>query len=64
MAMQQRYFKLNEADSVKYHKEYQEQIGKPRKKAIRDFLDACNAVGYCSHRSFGVEQIRALLVRG
>ncbi|EDT0779484.1 hypothetical protein GUP44_000838 [Salmonella enterica] len=64
MAMQQRYFKLNEADSVKYHKEYQEQIGKPRKKAIRDFLDGCNAVGYCSHQSFGVEQISALLVRG
>ncbi|WP_079907646.1 DUF5420 family protein [Salmonella enterica] len=64
MAMQQRYFKLNEADSVKYHKEYQEQIGKPRKKAIRDFLDACNAVGYYSHQSFGVEQISALLVRG
>ncbi|EDB3480867.1 hypothetical protein F9X03_19710 [Salmonella enterica] len=37
MVMQQRYFKLNEVDSVKYHKEYQEQIGKPRKKAIRDF---------------------------
>lgn len=64
MAMQQRYFKLNEADSVKYHKEYQEQIGKPRKKAIRDFLDACNAVGYCSHQSFGVEQIRALRCTG
>ncbi|EDW5036665.1 hypothetical protein AL451_003795 [Salmonella enterica subsp. enterica serovar Thompson] len=64
MVMQQRYFKLNEVDSVKYHKEYQEQIGKPRKKAIRDFLDACNAVGYYSHQSFGVEQIRALLVRG
>ncbi|EJI4854879.1 DUF5420 family protein [Salmonella enterica] len=64
MAMQQRYFKLNEADSVKYHKEYQEQIGKPRKKAVRDFLDACNAVGYYSHQSFGVEQIRSLLVRG
>ncbi|EHL6631657.1 DUF5420 family protein, partial [Salmonella enterica] len=64
MTMQQRYFKLNEADSVKYHKEYQEQIGKPRKKAIRDFLDTCNAVGYYSHQSFGVEQIRALLVRG
>ncbi|HBJ6959335.1 TPA: hypothetical protein LC430_001935, partial [Salmonella enterica subsp. enterica serovar Duisburg] len=62
MAMQHRYFKLNEADSVNYHKEYQEQIGKPRKKAIRDFLDACNAVGYYSHRSFGVEQIRSLLV--
>ncbi|EIB1050992.1 DUF5420 family protein [Salmonella enterica] len=64
MAMQRRYFKLNEADSVKYHKEYQEKIGKPRKKAIRDFLSACNAVGYCSHQHFGVEQISALLVRG
>ncbi|EIK4912410.1 DUF5420 family protein [Salmonella enterica] len=64
MAMQHRYFKLNEVDSVKYHKEYQEQIGKPRKKAVRDFLNACNAVGYCSHQHFGVEQIRALLVRG
>lgn len=38
MAMQRRYFKLNEADSVKYYKEYQEKIGKPRKEAIRDFL--------------------------
>ncbi|EHM5957752.1 DUF5420 family protein [Salmonella enterica] len=64
MVMQRRYFKLNEADSVKYHKEYQEKIGKPRKKAIRDFLSACNAVGYCSHQHFGVEQISALLVRG
>ncbi|EDO4443582.1 hypothetical protein C1K73_12735 [Salmonella enterica] len=64
MAMQRRYFKLNEADSVKYHKEYQEKIGKPRKKVIRDFLSACNAVGYCSHQHFGVEQISALLVRG
>lgn len=25
MAMQRRYFKLNKADSVKYHKEYQEK---------------------------------------
>ncbi|EDT6434535.1 hypothetical protein WP66_004976 [Salmonella enterica subsp. enterica] len=64
MAMQHRYFKLNEVDSVKYHKEYQEKIGKPRKKAIRDFLNACNAVGYYSHQHFGVEQISALLVRG
>ncbi|EHC1180403.1 hypothetical protein JT438_004210 [Salmonella enterica] len=63
MAMQRRYFKLNEADSVKYHKEYQEKIGKPRKKAIRDFLNACNAVGYYSHQHFGVEQISALLMR-
>lgn len=64
MAMQRRYFKLNEADSVKYYKEYQEKIGKPRKKAVRDFLDGCNAVGYYSHQSFGVEQISVLLVRG
>ncbi|EAW0307097.1 hypothetical protein FGJ22_20830 [Salmonella enterica] len=64
MAMQRRYFKLNESDSVKYHKEYQEKIGKPRKKVIRDFLNACNAVGYYSHQNFGVEQISALLVRG
>ncbi|EKE0950796.1 DUF5420 family protein [Salmonella enterica] len=63
MAMQRRYFKLNEADSVKYHKEYQEKIGKPRKKAIRDFLNGCNAVGYCSHQHFGDECISALLVR-
>lgn len=63
MVMQRRYFKLNEADSVKYHKEYQEKIGKPRKKAIRDFLNGCNAVGYCSHRHFGVEYISALLMR-
>ncbi|EJB3824004.1 hypothetical protein MTZ88_001572 [Salmonella enterica] len=61
MAMQQRYFKLNEADSVKYHKEYQEQIGKPRKKAIRDFLDTCNAVGYYSHQSFGVPAAYTLM---
>ncbi|EBI9015518.1 hypothetical protein DKR59_01080 [Salmonella enterica] len=64
MAMQRRYFKLNEADSVKYHKEYQEKIGKPRKKAIRDFLSACNAVGYLSYKHFGTECINALLVRG
>lgn len=32
MAMQHRYFKLNEVDSVKYYKEYQEKIGKPRKR--------------------------------
>ncbi|EAO1992819.1 hypothetical protein E0G79_24080 [Salmonella enterica] len=64
MAMQQRYFKLNEADSVKYHKEYLEKIGKPRKKAIRDFLSACNAVGCLSHQHFGTEHISALLVRG
>ncbi|EJZ9788536.1 DUF5420 family protein [Salmonella enterica] len=64
MAMQRRYFKLNEADSVKYHKEYQEKIGKPRKKAIRDFLSACNAVGYLSYKHFGAECINALLVRG
>ncbi|EAA6774742.1 hypothetical protein CTX76_000201 [Salmonella enterica subsp. houtenae] len=64
MAMQQRYFKLNEADSVKYHKEYLEKIGNPRKKAIRDFLSACNAVGYLSHQHFGTEHISALLVRG
>ncbi|EKB4426885.1 DUF5420 family protein [Salmonella enterica] len=63
MAMQRRYFKLNEADSVKYYKEYQEKIGNPRKKAIRDFLNSCNAVGYCSHRHFGVEHISALLMR-
>ncbi|EAU4679365.1 hypothetical protein EAP58_14770 [Salmonella enterica] len=63
MAMQRRYFKLNEADSVKYHKEYQEKIGKSRKKAIRDFLNSCNAVGYCSHQHFGVEHISALLMR-
>lgn len=63
MAMQRRYFKLNEADSVKYYKEYQEKIGKPRKKAIRDFLNGCNAVGYCSHQHFGVEHISALLMR-
>lgn len=64
MAMQQRYFKLNEADSFKYHKEYLEKIGKPRKKTIRDFLSACNAVGYLSHQHFGTEHISALLVRG
>ncbi|HGA5439885.1 TPA: DUF5420 family protein [Salmonella enterica subsp. enterica serovar Eastbourne] len=64
MAMQQRYFKLNEADSVKYHKEYQEKIGKPRRQAIRDFLSACNAAGYLSHQHFGTEYISALLVRG
>ncbi|ECH9713618.1 hypothetical protein XO64_000089 [Salmonella enterica subsp. enterica serovar Javiana] len=64
MAMRQRYFKLNEADSFKYHKEYQEKIGKPRKKTIRDFLSACNAVGYLSHQHFGTEHISALLVRG
>ncbi|ELO8534416.1 DUF5420 family protein [Salmonella enterica] len=64
MAMQRRYFKLNEADSVKYYKEYQEKIGKPRKKAIRDFLSACNAVGYLSYKHFGTECINALLVRG
>lgn len=64
MAMQQRYFKLNEADSVKYHKEYLEKIGKPRKKAIRDFLSVCNAVGCLSHQHFGTEHISALLVRG
>ncbi|ECC9274901.1 hypothetical protein DSM88_04780 [Salmonella enterica subsp. enterica] len=64
MAMQRRYFKLSAADSVKYHKEYLEKIGKPRKKAIRDFLSACNAVGYLSHKHFGTEYISALLVRG
>ncbi|EHP2853263.1 DUF5420 family protein [Salmonella enterica] len=64
MAMQRRYFKLNAADSVKYHKEYLEKIGKPRKKAIRDFLSACNAVGYLSYKHFGTEYISALLVRG
>ncbi|EIK6739116.1 DUF5420 family protein [Salmonella enterica subsp. enterica serovar Aqua] len=63
MAMQRRYFKLNEADSVKYHKEYQEKIGKPRKKAIRDFLSACNAAGFVSYQHFGVEHISALLMR-
>ncbi|EJW4858945.1 DUF5420 family protein [Salmonella enterica] len=63
MAMQRRYFKLNEVDSVKYHKEYQEKIGKPRKKAIRDFLSACNAAGFVSHQHFGVEHISALLMR-
>ncbi|EEM1820790.1 hypothetical protein GKA92_21865 [Salmonella enterica subsp. enterica] len=63
MSIQRRYFKLNEADSVKYHKEYQDEIGKPRKKAIRDFLNGCNAVGYCSHQHFGVEHISALLIR-
>lgn len=63
MAMQRRYFKLNEADSVKYHKEYQEKISNPRKKAVRDFLNTCNAVGYYSHQHFGTEQISALLVR-
>ncbi|EDL0131937.1 hypothetical protein CLF53_16085 [Salmonella enterica subsp. enterica serovar Kottbus] len=63
MAMQRRYFKLNEADSVKYHKEYQEKIGKPRREAIRDFLSACNAVGHLSHKHFGTEYISALLVR-
>ncbi|EEP9437597.1 hypothetical protein HCO87_002410 [Salmonella enterica subsp. enterica serovar Reading] len=63
MAMQRRYFKLNEADSVKYHKEYQEKIGKPREKAVSDFLSACNAVGYLSHKHFGTEYISALLVR-
>ncbi|EDQ2391046.1 hypothetical protein RU50_002001 [Salmonella enterica subsp. enterica] len=64
MAMQQRYFKLNEADSVKYHKEYLEKIGKTRREAIRDFLSTCNAVGYLSHKHFGTEYISALLVRG
>lgn len=64
MAMQQRYFKLNEADSVKYHKEYQEKIGKPRQAAIRDFLSTCNAAGYCSYQHFGTEYISTLLVRG
>lgn len=64
MAMQRRYFKLNEADSVKYHKEYQEKIGKPRREVIRDFLSACNAVGYLSREHFGTEYISALLVRG
>ncbi|EEI0027158.1 hypothetical protein GI261_16355 [Salmonella enterica subsp. houtenae] len=64
MAMQKRYFKLNEADSVKYHKEYLAKIGKPRKKAISDFLSACNAVGYLSYKHFGTEYISALLVRG
>ncbi|EJL9930430.1 DUF5420 family protein [Salmonella enterica] len=63
MAMQQRYFKLNEADSFKYHKEYLEKIGKPRKKTIRDFLSACNAAGFVSHQHFGVEHISALLMR-
>ncbi|EME6923636.1 DUF5420 family protein [Salmonella enterica] len=63
MTMQRRYFKLNEADSVKYFKEYQEKIGKPRKKAIRDFLSACNAAGFVSHQHFGVEYISALLMR-
>ncbi|EEG7362717.1 DUF5420 family protein [Salmonella enterica] len=63
MAMQRRYFKLNEADSVKYHKEYQEKISNPRKKAVRDFLNTCNAVGYYSHQHFGTEHISALLVR-
>ncbi|EAX7073466.1 hypothetical protein TK81_11445 [Salmonella enterica subsp. enterica] len=63
MAMQHRYFKLNEVDSVKYYKEYQEKIGKPRKKAIRDFLNACNAAGFVSHQHFGVEYISALLMR-
>ncbi|EAY8205366.1 hypothetical protein ATY52_12215 [Salmonella enterica] len=64
MAMQRRYFKLNEANSVKYHKEYQDKIGKPRRKAIRDFLSTCNAAGYLSHKHFGTEYISALLVRG
>ncbi|EOY8362000.1 DUF5420 family protein [Salmonella enterica subsp. salamae] len=64
MAMQRRYFKLNEADSVKYHKEYQDKIGKTRREAIRDFLSACNAVGYLSRKHFGTEYISALLVRG
>ncbi|MDJ3786977.1 DUF5420 family protein [Salmonella enterica] len=64
MAMQRRYFKLNEADSVKYHKEYLEKIGKSRREAIRDFLSACNATGYLSHQHFGTEYISALLVRG
>ncbi|EBS4105271.1 hypothetical protein ZD86_02205 [Salmonella enterica subsp. enterica] len=63
MVMQRRYFKLNEADSVKYHKEYQEKIGKPRKKAIRDFLNACNAAGFVSHQHFGTEHIGTLLMR-
>lgn len=64
MAMQRRYFKLNEEDSVKYHKEYQDKIGKTRREAIRDFLSTCNAVGYLSHKSFNTEFISALLVRG
>ncbi|EKB5404467.1 DUF5420 family protein [Salmonella enterica] len=63
MTMQRRYFKLNEADSVKYYKEYQEKIGKPRKEAIRDFLSACNAAGFVSYQHFGVEHISALLMR-
>ncbi|HFW3087297.1 TPA: DUF5420 family protein [Salmonella enterica subsp. enterica serovar Reading] len=64
MAMQRRYFKLNESDSVKYHKEYQEKIGKPRRQAIRDFLSACNATGFLSYKHFGTEYISALLVSG
>lgn len=64
MAMQRRYFKLNEADSVKYHKEYLAKIGKTRREAIRDFLSTCNAVGYLSRKHFGTEYISALLVRG
>ncbi|EBP4179777.1 hypothetical protein BB12_01700 [Salmonella enterica subsp. diarizonae] len=64
MAMQRRYFKLNEMDSVKYHKEYLAKIGKTRREAIRDFLSTCNAVGYLSHKHFGTEYISALLVRG
>ncbi|EAV8524285.1 hypothetical protein FEQ43_01255 [Salmonella enterica] len=63
MSIQRRYFKLNEADSVKYHKKYQDEIGNPRKKAIRDFLSTCNAAGYVSHQHFGVEHISALLMR-
>lgn len=63
MAMQWRYFKLNEADSVKYHKEYLDAIGKSRRQAIRDFLSACNAAGYLSYQHFGTEHISALLVR-
>ncbi|EKM8515555.1 DUF5420 family protein [Salmonella enterica] len=64
MAMQRRYFKLNEADSVKYHKEYLAKIGKTRREAIRDFLSACNAIGYLAHQHFSTENISALLVRG
>lgn len=62
MAIQHRYFKLNEVDSMKYYKEYQEQIGKPRKKAIRDFLNTHNAAGYLANQHFGDEYISALLV--
>ncbi|HBA8915781.1 TPA: hypothetical protein J1245_004968, partial [Escherichia coli] len=62
MSIKYRYFKMNEADSRHYYREWLDCTGRKRQKLIDDFLSNQNARGYCYSWCCGDFFVKSILV--